>query len=306
MSQLEPIHQVSDQLELTSRTLRHWEEKGLFHSERDPQSGWRMYSQETLQKVRLIKLLRELDIPLKFVSEIINSTDPRTAIKIVINQIKKLNEEDMIITQRKDLLNRYLLALSSMEPVDDVSKYIVDMEKMLTYQIISKSNMREQWEVVIMGNNEINSGALRIVALPAMRLAVYNSVSMSPEEEALKKVLTWAENQNLMGTARIFGFNTTKYNPENKEYGWAASITIPEQVILPEYLEEKRIPRGLYASVNSTNEVYDSWQTLMKLLKNNDYEVDESRTCLEEHIRSGEDRNNGYDFYLNLLQPIKK
>jgi len=63
------------------------------------------------------------------------------------------------------------------------------------------------------------------------------------------------------------------------------------------------LPGGLYASLNSTNEVYDSWQTLMRLLKdNNAYAVDESRSCLEEHIPSGE----GNDFYLNLLEPITK
>ncbi|MBZ9685618.1 GyrI-like domain-containing protein [Clostridium estertheticum] len=74
-----------------------------------------------------------------------------------------------------------------------------------------------------------------------------------------------------------------------------------EQVILPEHLEEKRLPGGLYASLNSTNEVYDSWQILMRLLKeSNEYAVDESRPCLEELIRSGEDKRQGKDFYLNL------
>ncbi|MGH4121629.1 MAG: effector binding domain-containing protein [Clostridium sp.] len=123
----------------------------------------------------------------------------------------------------------------------------------------------------------------------------------------LKKVLDWAEAENLMGTARIFGFNTTAYSPGCIEYGWAACVTVPEQVELPEYLEEKRLPRGLYASLNSTNEVYDSWQTLMRLLKeSNEYVVDESHICLEEHIRSGEDKGIVNDFYLNLLEPISK
>ncbi|WP_346936776.1 effector binding domain-containing protein, partial [Clostridium sp.] len=139
------------------------------------------------------------------------------------------------------------------------------------------------------------------------RVAVCNVISTSPEDEALKKVLDWAESENLMGTARIFGFNTTAYSPGCTEYGWAACITVPEQVVLPEYLEEKRLPGGLYASLNSTNEVYDSWQTLMRLLKeNNSYVVDESRLCLEEHIPSGEDKGQGNDFYLNLLEPITK
>ncbi|WP_346938666.1 MerR family transcriptional regulator [uncultured Clostridium sp.] len=307
MSHFEPIHQVSEQLGVTSRTLRHWENKELFYSKRDPQSGWRMYNNEALQRIRLVILLRELDIPLKLVKVILDSVDPQIASKIIMNQISKLNEENIVIVKRKNLLSKYLSILNSMEHPSDASEYLVHMEETLALQIISKNNMIEQWEDIIMTNNTITSGALRIVSLPDMRVAVCNVISTSPEEEALKKVLDWAESENLMGTARIFGFNTTAYSPGCTEYGWAACVTVPEQVVLPEYLEEKRLPGGLYASLNSTNEVYDSWQTLMRLLReNNLYVVDESRLCLEEHIPSGEDKGEGNDFYLNLLEPITK
>jgi len=307
MSRFEPIHQVSEQLGVTSRTLRHWEDKGLFYSKRDPQSSWRMYNNEALQRIRLVILLRELDIPLKLVKVILDSADPQIASKIIMNQINKLNEENTVIVKRKNLLSKCLSVLNSMKPPSDAFEYLVHMEETLALQIISKNNMLEQWEDIIMTNNTITSGALRIVSLSDMRVAVCNMISTSPEEEALKKVLDWAESENLMGTARIFGFNTTAYSPGCTEYGWAACVTVPEQVVLPEYLEEKRLTGGLYASLNSTNEVYDSWQTLMLLLKeNNAYVVDESRLCLEEHIPSGEDRGEGNDFYLNLLEPITK
>ncbi len=303
MSHFEPIHQVSEQFGLTSRTLRHWEDKGLFYSTRDPQSGWRMYNSEALQRIRLVILLRELDIPLKFVKVIIDSADTKVTSKIIRNQINKLSEENIVITNRKNLLSKCLSIINSMELPSNESEYLVNMEETLALQIISTNNMIEQWEDIIMTNNAITSGALRIVSLPDMRVAVCNVISTSPEDEALKKVLDWAESEHLMGTARIFGFNTTAYSPGCTEYGWAASITVPEQVVIPECFEEKRLPGGLYASLNSTNEVYDSWQTLMRLLKdNNAYAVDESRLCLEEHIPSGE----GNDFYLNLLEPITK
>jgi DNA-binding transcriptional MerR regulator/DNA gyrase inhibitor GyrI len=307
MNCFKPIHQVTEELGLTSRTLRHWEEKGLYESQRDPQSGWRIYSNEALQRIRFAKLLRELDIPLKFVKVILDTADPQIAANIIIKQIEKLNEENVVIMKCKDMLSKYLLVLNSMEQSTDKAQYLLNMENTLEVQISSKNSMIKQWEDSIMTNNEIVSGKLRILALPAMRVAVYNVISASPENEALEKVLEWAERENLMGTARIFGFNTTAYSPGSTEYGWAACITVPEQVVLPGYLTEKRLPGGLYASLNSTNEVYDSWQTLIKLLKeNSEYVSDESRPCLEEHIRSGENKANGNDFYLNLLEPVYK
>ncbi len=307
MSQFEPIHQVVEKLGVTSRTLRHWEEKELFKSQRDPQSGWRIYSNEVLERIRLIILLRELDIPLKLVKVILDNADPEITSKIIKNQINKLNEESIVIVQRKNLLSKCLTSLNTMKSIANSSEAIVHMEEILALQMISKNNMIKQWEDIIMINNTIVSGALRIVNLPAMRVAVYNVISASPEDEALEKVLGWIESENLIGTARIFGFNTTEYNPDSTEYGWAACVTVPEQVILPKYLEERRLPGGLYASLNSTNEVYDSWQTLMRLLKeNNEYVVDKSRPCLEEHIPSGEDKGQGNDFYLTLLEPVSK
>jgi len=206
MSYLEPIHRVSEQLAITSRTLRHWESRELFYSERDPQSGWRMYNNEALQKIRLTILLRELDIPLKLVKVILDSANPQIASKIIMNQINKLNAENVVIIKRKNLLSKYLSILSSMEPPSNASEYLVNMEKTLALQIISKNNMIEQWEDIIMTNDTITSGALRIVSLPAMRVAVCNVISASPEEEALKKVLGWAESENLMGTAKNFWF----------------------------------------------------------------------------------------------------
>lgn len=305
MSDFKSIHEVSAQYGLTSRTLRHWEEKELFKSERDPQSGWRIYSDEALQRIRLSLLLRELDIPLKSVKVILDSVDPEIAAKIIKRQIDKLDEESALMSRRKKLLGKCLLALNSIKPSFDTSQYLVQMEETLAPELISTKNMIEQWEGIIMSNDTVTSGALRIVNLPAMRVAVCNVVSASPEDEALRKVLAWAKSEKLMGTARIFGFNTTLYNPGCAEYGWAACVTVPELVMLPEYLEEKRLPGGLYASLNSTNEVYDSWQTLMRLLKeSNEYAVDESRPCLEEHIPSGEYKGKENDFYLNLLEPV--
>jgi DNA-binding transcriptional MerR regulator/DNA gyrase inhibitor GyrI len=267
MSHYEPIHEISERLGVTSRTLRHWEEEGLFKSMRDPQSGWRIYDDEALQRIRLVMLLRELDIPIKAVKDILEGDSKEIAVKVIEKQIGNLNQDNLAIMQRKEMLGRCLSAINLIQPLQDTFHWIVNMEQTLAVQIYSKQNLKNQWEEIIMTKGTITSGALRIITLPAMRVAVCNVVSASPEDEALGKVVGWAEKENLIGTARIFGFNTTPYSPGSTEYGWAACVTVPEHITLPGYLEEKRLPGGLYASLNSTNEVYDSWQLLMGLLK---------------------------------------
>jgi len=304
MSHSKSIHDISQQLGLTSRTLRHWEEKELFQSIRDPQSGWRTYSDEAICRIRLVLLLRELDISIKDVKTVLDTKDKNITLRIMEKQIEKFNRESDGIAKLRDMIYRCLSAIKS---IKKTSHWIVDMEKTLAFQISSKQNFKSGWEDILMTNDTVLSGSVRIVTLPAMRVAVCNIISESPEDEALNKVISWAEKENLMGTARIFGFNTTPYTPDSNKYGWAACVTVPEVVLLPEYLEEKRLPGGLYASLNSTNEVYDSWQVLMRLLtENDDYIVDKGRPCLEEHIQSGEPKGKGNDFYLNLLEPVCK
>ncbi|WBW94998.1 GyrI-like domain-containing protein [Oceanirhabdus sp. W0125-5] len=154
--------------------------------------------------------------------------------------------------------------------------------------------------------NSMFAEELRIITIPEMRVAVCNIVSEAPEEDALNIVLEWAESEKIMGTARIFGFNTSPYSKESNEYGWAACVTIPEDIDLPEYLEEKRMSGGLYASLSCVNEIYDSWQKVMKLLKENtEYVFDETRLGLEEHISKGGIKGNR-EFYINLLEPVKE
>jgi DNA-binding transcriptional MerR regulator len=307
MNQQIPIQDIAAQFNLTSRTLRYWEQKGLYKSSRDSQSNWRVYGNEAIERIRLVVLLRELDIPIKNIKKIIETGETCTVANVFEMQLHKLGSESHEIMKKVDLLNKCLNAVNSLDNGGSEHNFIEKVEKTLSLQMSSKQNLKCEWEEIVMSNNPILSGALRIISLPAMRVAVCNVISESPEDEALGNVLKWAGEENLMGTARIFGFNTTPYSPESAEYGWAACITIPEQVKIPEYLEEKRLPGGLYASFNSTNEVYDSWQTLMRLLKEcEEYEVDKNRPCLEEHILSGELKEQGNDFYLTLLEPVRK
>lgn len=307
MSQHVPINDVASQFGLTSRTLRYWEQKELFRSSRDFESNWRTYDNDAIERIHLVALLRELDISIKDIKKIIDGREAYIIANVFEMQLQKLQGENKKIMEKANLLNKCLGAINSLNHKYKDYNFFEEVEEILAIQIDSKQTLKAEREEIIMANNPILSGALRIISLPAMRLAVCNVISQSPEDEAISNILKWAEEENLMGTARIFGFNTTAYSPESLEYGWAACITIPEQVRIPEHLEEKRLPGGLYASFNSTNEVYDSWQMLMRLLKEcKDYEVDKNRHCLEEHIRSGEWKEQDNDFYLTLLEPVRK
>lgn len=305
MGQNYAIHRVAAAMGLTSRTLRHWEGEGLLKSGRDPQSGWRVYDEETLGRIRFILLMRALDIPVRGIRAVLDSGDPREAGRVIASRIERLEGESRALERRKTLLEACLAAVKSLDTPGGGS--LQSLEQTLALKIGSPVKLEKDWEASVMTSINASTGTFRIITLPAMRLAVCNVVSASPEDEALNGVVSWAEEQGLLGTARIFGFNTTEYKPGQAEYGWAASVTVPEGVDIPAHLMEKRVPGGLYAMLASTNEIYDSWQALVRQInESGEVEADHSRMCFEEHIRNGNPKGSGNEYYLNLLEPIKR
>ncbi len=84
------INKLSEQMGLTSRTLRHWESEGLFKSERDTSSGWRIYDENALLCIRITAVLRKMDIPIKDIKTVISNKSPAELSMVVENKINAL------------------------------------------------------------------------------------------------------------------------------------------------------------------------------------------------------------------------
>mgnify|MGYP001114666223 CR=1 FL=1 len=307
MNELISIHELSLKFGLTSRTLRHWEDEGLFQSRRDTQSGWRVYDQKALKMIKFILILRELDISIKNIKLILKNDDVKMMISILEKQAEIFDKNAAYSIAKKNMLEKFIEIINLLGSNENRRMLMDNIENYMQIQNFSVKKHMKNLEETIMHNNLRQTGNLKIISLPLMRTASFNVVSESPEDEALNRIITWAENENLMSTARIFGYNTTPYEPLQKKYGWAACVTIPDNVKIPDFLEEKKLPGGLYASLESTNEVYDSWQKLTILLKeNNEYSIDLTRPCLEEHIKSAENKGTINNFYITLLAAVKK
>lgn len=69
-----------------------------------------------------------------------------------------------------------------------------------------------------------------------------------------------------------------------------------------------RFEGGLYAMIESNDDIFGSWQSLMNLIEENpEYTADhDSRLCWEEHIRNDRPEGSGNQYLLNLLEPVLK
>lgn len=300
------INKLSAQLGLTSRTLRHWESEGLFKSLRDPNSGWRVFDQDAILCINITTLFRKLGIPLKDIKVIIHS---RTFEKVE----EAIKKQLISLEHNKNELNKHRKNLISI--LDSIAKFDdkqVDANSLKTLNNVINSlteqNYNKKMEDFIMSDYKIPDINVRIISLPPMRTVYNTAVGTAPEDEAIAPILEWLESANLMSTARLFGGNVNPFPSKAKpEYGYGMCATIPEEVSIPPHLKEMHLPGGLYAMMPSSDDIYGSWQLLMKYLAQSDeYMPDRTRLCFEEHIRNDNPAGQGSQFILNLLEPVKR
>lgn len=295
------INKVAEQMGLTSRTLRHWESEKLFSSIRDIDSGWRTYDESAILCIRITSLLRKLDIPIKEIKLVLKCMDISKLNEVISNRIMVINNESAEINLRRKQLEHLLSFLPERSnlPINDESLYQIQD----VIQKFENINIKKEDLSMI---NLVTTNQVKFITLPPMRMVYNVAISVAPEDEAMEPVLTWIKSANLMGTARLFGGNMKPMpSGEGKPYGYGFCASIPEGVTIPEYLKEMTLPGGLYAVMESTDDIAFSWNTFMKNLSSHDkYKSDRSRLCLEEHIRNDNPEGCGNEYSLRLMEPV--
>ena len=89
------INEVEAAVGVTKKNIRFYEEEGLITPSREPGNGYRSYSQADVERLRRIKLLRKLDVPLAEIREMLEGQ--KTLAEGMAQQLERLN------ARRKDL-----------------------------------------------------------------------------------------------------------------------------------------------------------------------------------------------------------
>ena len=89
------INEVEAAVGVTKKNIRFYEEEGLITPGREPGNGYRSYSQADVERLRRIKLLRKLDVPLAEIRQMLEGEC--TLADGMTRQLERLN------TRRADL-----------------------------------------------------------------------------------------------------------------------------------------------------------------------------------------------------------
>ena len=83
------INEVEAAVGVTKKNIRFYEEEGLISPRREPGNGYRSYSEADVERLRRIKLLRKLDVPLAEIRQMLEGEC--TLAEGMSRQLERLN-----------------------------------------------------------------------------------------------------------------------------------------------------------------------------------------------------------------------
>lgn len=153
---------------------------------------------------------------------------------------------------------------------------------------------------------------VRIVNLPAMRVASFHAFSASPETDAFSKTFSWAKAHGYWKQppeVRIFGFNNPDPSEGSPNYGYEFWLTVGPEVQEDAQVKIKEFPGGLYAvmycdvSGDSYDIIPSTWGKLVKWRDSTHYRHG-NHQWLEEHLTRADTNDAGFtlDLYLPIVE----
>ena len=124
-------HEVEEMLDITKKTLIYYENEGLVKPLRD-NNNYRCYNQNDVSKIKFILLLREMDVAIEEIKQIINK---KKSIRDVLE-----NKKDLIKQRQLDLdhidekINNYIKRKKVKIAVDNVLDYGTIYDRLYFYK----------------------------------------------------------------------------------------------------------------------------------------------------------------------------
>ena len=121
------IKEVEKATGLTAKAIRMYESKGLLTVARESENDYRDYSEEDVQRLKTIAVLRRLDIPVK---EIKQWCDGKDTLEELLNQAAEKNKQVSRESQVRCELAGDLADILRKDPEADVSEMVEAMEEL--------------------------------------------------------------------------------------------------------------------------------------------------------------------------------
>ncbi len=118
------INEVKNIVGLSLKSIRYYEENGLLSPQRNHHNSYRIYTEEDIQKLKVIKFLRELDVPIRELKMLNDGSITLT--ECLTNRILKIKEYEDKLKNVKNLCEELISQNVSYNDID-ISNYFQEI-----------------------------------------------------------------------------------------------------------------------------------------------------------------------------------
>jgi len=105
--------------DVTVRTVQYYDTRGILIPSELSEGGRRLYSENDLERMKIICFLRELGLPIDSISQLLSEDDPGSVISLLIDQQEQTLREEINVSQKK--LDKLIGLKRGLKSVDDFS-----------------------------------------------------------------------------------------------------------------------------------------------------------------------------------------
>jgi len=108
MNDLTKIRDVSLKYNISARTLRYYEDMGLITSIRSDDYAYRLYDDANLKRLEQILILRKLNIGIKDIQRIFNSTGSEVVLEVLGKKVDDIDEDISLLHELKEIVLEFI------------------------------------------------------------------------------------------------------------------------------------------------------------------------------------------------------
>lgn len=126
------------------RTVQYYDSRGILVPSELTEGGRRLYSEDDLKKLRVICFLRELDIPINSIGEIMNAPNAENVISLLLEQQLMIVEEELAERQ-----NRKTAIQTIQKEMKNFKNFSIENLNDIAYQVKNKKKMNRVRGIVL-------------------------------------------------------------------------------------------------------------------------------------------------------------
>lgn len=319
------ITQVSKSLGISTRMLRYYEQIGLISSYKQDDYAYRMYDENTVDRLKQILLLRKLRIPVKQIKTILLNENALETIKIFQQNISELNEELTALSTIKEILLQFIVEISEATHLPLLQCIQNNEGLMNTIDSLSIISINFKEDQMMNNLKKVNDSQkfndVRILYLPPSTVAAAHHIGDDPEthsNDCIDQFVRETKLYEIKPDLRHYGFNHPNPVDETGYHGYETWVTIPADFEVPAPLIKKEFKGGLYAAHMIHFGNFNEWEGLAEWVNNNDkYEfagdwLDQEHMCglLDEHLNYYShihlENTEPENMQIDLLMPVRE